>query len=37
MKIGQLNRRTLDQLAAKIYFYLARAYELMGRSPELQS
>ena len=29
-------RRTMDQLAAKIYFYLARAYELEGRLSELQ-
>ena len=35
--ISTLNRRTLDQLSAKVYFYLARAYELQGRLVELQS
>nr|WRH23619.1 Fructose-1-6-bisphosphatase [Naematelia aurantialba] len=34
--ITQANRRTMDQLAAKVYFYLARAYELQGRLTELQ-
>lgn len=33
---GKANRRTLDQIAAKVYFYLARAYELQGRLAELQ-
>lgn len=30
------NRRTMDQIAAKIYFYLARAYELQDRLAELR-
>lgn len=30
LKLEQLNRRTLDLLSAKIYFYYARAYELSG-------
>jgi 26S proteasome regulatory subunit N3 len=34
--ISKANRRTLDQLAAKVYFYLARAYELQGKLGELQ-
>lgn len=34
--VSKANRRTLDQLAAKIYFYLARAYEIQGRLSELQ-
>ncbi|CAG8689209.1 10895_t:CDS:2, partial [Racocetra fulgida] len=29
-KIRSLNRRTLDQLSARIYFYYARFYELTG-------
>ncbi|RXK36841.1 26S proteasome regulatory subunit N3 [Tremella mesenterica] len=31
------NRRTMDQLAAKVFFYLGRGYELQGRLKELQS
>ncbi|KAK8864225.1 hypothetical protein IAR55_001471 [Kwoniella newhampshirensis] len=34
--ISSLNRRTMDQIAAKIWFYLARSYELQGRLAELQ-
>lgn len=34
--IQALNRRTMDQIAAKIYFYLARAYELQDRLAELR-
>lgn len=34
--VSKANRRTLDQLAAKVYFYLARTYELQGRLSELQ-
>lgn len=33
---GKANRRTLDQLSSKVYFYLARSYELQGRLAELQ-
>ena len=33
--LGQWNRRTTDQLAAKVYFYLARAFEVQGRLAEL--
>jgi 26S proteasome regulatory subunit N3 len=29
-----LNRRTLDQLSSRIYFYYVRSYELSGRLPE---
>ncbi|WRT66189.1 uncharacterized protein IL334_003142 [Kwoniella shivajii] len=35
--ISSLNRRTMDQIAAKIWFYLARSYEIQGRLSELQS
>jgi len=35
--VSSYNRRTMDQLAAKVYFYLARAYELQGRLAELQT
>lgn len=34
--ITSLNRRTMDAIAAKVYFYLARAYDLQGRLAELQ-
>ncbi|WWC89523.1 uncharacterized protein L201_004447 [Kwoniella dendrophila CBS 6074] len=34
--ISSLNRRTMDQIAAKVWFYLARSYELQGRLTELQ-
>lgn len=34
--ISGLNRRTMDQLAAKVWFYLARTYELQGKLAELQ-
>ena len=30
-KVSVLNRRTLDLLAAKCYFYYSRAYELTGQ------
>ncbi|KAJ3120862.1 26S proteasome non-ATPase regulatory subunit [Nowakowskiella sp. JEL0407] len=33
-KVQSLNRRTLDQLAARVYFYCARFYELLNRAPE---
>ncbi|WWC70387.1 uncharacterized protein I206_104337 [Kwoniella pini CBS 10737] len=35
--ISSLNRRTMDQIAAKVWFYLARSYELQGKLSELQS
>ncbi|KAL0076148.1 proteasome regulatory subunit C-terminal-domain-containing protein [Phycomyces blakesleeanus] len=35
-KILLLNRRTLDQLAARVYFYHARFYELTGRLAEIR-
>ncbi|WVR07220.1 hypothetical protein IAU60_004261 [Kwoniella sp. DSM 27419] len=34
--ISSLNRRTMDQIAAKVWFYLARSYELQGKLAELQ-
>ncbi|KAI9310501.1 proteasome regulatory subunit C-terminal-domain-containing protein [Dichotomocladium elegans] len=35
-KMHDLNRRTLDQLAARVYFYHARFYELTGRLAEIR-
>lgn len=32
--ISSLNRRSMDHLAAKVYFYLARVHELLGRDKE---
>ena len=34
--IQNLNRRSLDHLAAKVYFYLARAYEILGKDAEIR-
>lgn len=34
--IHTLNRRSMDHLAAKIYFYLARVHELLGRQEEIR-
>lgn len=34
MNVQKFNRRTLDALAASIYFYYARFYELMGKLTE---
>ncbi|KAF9920647.1 26S proteasome non-ATPase regulatory subunit [Linnemannia zychae] len=34
--VQDLNRRSLDQLAAKVYFYYARFYELTGRLAEIR-
>jgi 26S proteasome regulatory subunit N3 len=34
--MSKANRRTMDQLAGKVWFYLARAYELQGKLAELQ-
>ncbi|CAH1755914.1 13089_t:CDS:10 [Entrophospora sp. SA101] len=36
LKIQKLNRRTLDQLSARIYFYYARFYELTGNLGEIR-
>ncbi|CAJ0756572.1 8763_t:CDS:10 [Entrophospora sp. SA101] len=36
LKIQKLNRRTLDQLSARIYFYYARFYELTGNLREIR-
>jgi 26S proteasome regulatory subunit N3 len=33
---SKANKRTLDQITAKVFFYLARAYEIQGRLAELQ-
>ena len=33
-RIQSSNRRTLDQLAGRVYFYFARFYELTGRFAE---
>ncbi|WVQ82190.1 hypothetical protein IAT38_004318 [Cryptococcus sp. DSM 104549] len=33
--ISAWNRRTMDQLASKVWFYIARAYEIQGRLAEL--
>ncbi|OLL22215.1 putative 26S proteasome regulatory subunit rpn3 [Neolecta irregularis DAH-3] len=35
-KIRAYNRRSLDALAAKVYFYYARFYELAGKLPEIR-
>jgi 26S proteasome regulatory subunit N3 len=35
-RISELNRRTLDQIAARIFFYYARVHELLGRSEEIR-
>jgi 26S proteasome regulatory subunit N3 len=37
VQIGQLNRRTLDQIAARIYFYYARVFELTERSADIRA
>jgi 26S proteasome regulatory subunit N3 len=34
--VQELNRRSLDQLAAKVYFYYARFYEVAGRLAEIR-
>ncbi|KAG0345859.1 26S proteasome non-ATPase regulatory subunit [Podila humilis] len=34
--VQELNRRSLDQLSAKVYFYYARFYELSGRLSEIR-
>jgi 26S proteasome regulatory subunit N3 len=35
-KIHTWNRRTLDSLASKIYFYLSRAHEIQGDASEIR-
>lgn len=35
VRLGQLNRRTTDQLAAKVYFYYGRLHELVGGGASL--
>jgi len=35
-KITSLNRRTLDHISAKLYYYYALAYELIGRLAEIR-
>lgn len=34
--IHSLNRRSMDHLAAKVYFYLARVHESLGRQEEIR-
>jgi len=36
VKLGESNRRTMDPLSAKVYFYYSRAYELSGRSADVR-
>ncbi|KAF7723693.1 26S proteasome non-ATPase regulatory subunit [Apophysomyces ossiformis] len=36
-KLSSLNRRTMDQLAARIYFYHARFYELNNRLQDIRT
>lgn len=36
-RLGSHNRRTLDQLAAKVYFYYGRLHELVGGPESLSS
>lgn len=35
-KVQNLNRRTLDQLSARVYFYYTRFYELTGQLAEIR-
>ena len=35
--ISKANKRTLNQLTAKVYFYLARTFELQGKLSDLRS
>lgn len=34
--VQKANRRTMDQIAAKVYFYLARAYDVQEKLAELR-
>lgn len=36
-RISGINRRTLDMLAAKCYFYYARAYELTNQLDKIRT
>lgn len=36
-RLANLNRRTMDQLAAKVYFYYGRLHELVGGPDSLAS
>jgi 26S proteasome regulatory subunit N3 len=36
-KLEKWNRRTLDPLSSKVYFYFSRAYELAGRLADIRS
>ena len=35
-RIHDLNRRTLDSIAAKVYFYLSRAHEIAGKLADIR-
>lgn len=35
-KLDAQNRRSLDQLSAKAYFYHSRAYELIGKLDQIR-
>jgi len=35
-KLDKWNRRTLDPLSSKVYFYYSRAYELAGRLADIR-
>lgn len=35
-RIHDLNRRTLDPIAAKVYFYLSRAHEIGGKLADIR-
>lgn len=35
-KIHALNRRSLDPIASKVYFYLSRAHEVQGTAAEIR-
>lgn len=37
VRLGNMNRRTLDQLAARVYFYYARLHEIAGDADDLAS
>lgn len=36
-RMGAWNRRTMDSLSGKVYFYFARAHELQGLSAEIRA
>ena len=35
-RIHALNRRTLDPIASKVYFYLSRAHEIAGKLADIR-